>query len=42
MERLRDYDFTWVLPGHGRRAHFPAEAMRGYLEACIARMRGSR
>jgi glyoxylase-like metal-dependent hydrolase (beta-lactamase superfamily II)/ferredoxin len=40
MERLLDYRFTWVLPGHGRR--FQAESageMRGQLEALIRRMR---
>jgi glyoxylase-like metal-dependent hydrolase (beta-lactamase superfamily II) len=40
MERLLDYRFTWVLPGHGRRFQAEsAEAMRGQLEALIRRMR---
>ena len=26
--RLKDYRFEWVLPGHGERAHFPADEMR--------------
>jgi glyoxylase-like metal-dependent hydrolase (beta-lactamase superfamily II)/ferredoxin len=38
MERLREYRFEWVLPGHGRRAHASAETMQGYLEECIGRM----
>ncbi len=25
---LERYDFEWVLPGHGERAHFPRERMR--------------
>lgn len=39
MERLLDYRFEWVLPGHGRRAHLPADAMRAALAACLAWMR---
>ena len=39
MERLRDYTFEWVFPGHGRRTHLPAAEMRRHLDACIARMR---
>jgi len=40
MERLRDYRFEWVLPGHGRRAHASADVMQSYLDECIGRMRG--
>jgi glyoxylase-like metal-dependent hydrolase (beta-lactamase superfamily II)/ferredoxin len=39
VERLHAYDFEWVLPGHGRRAHLPRPEMRRHLEACLARMR---
>ena len=39
MERLLDYEFEWVLPGHGRRAHFTASEMRQHLKACVARMK---
>jgi glyoxylase-like metal-dependent hydrolase (beta-lactamase superfamily II)/ferredoxin len=39
MERLLDYRFSWVLPGHGRRAHANPETMREYLSQCIARMK---
>jgi glyoxylase-like metal-dependent hydrolase (beta-lactamase superfamily II) len=39
MERLLDYRFEWVLPGHGRRAHFSREEMREQLRSCVARMK---
>lgn len=35
MERLLDYDFEWVLPGHGRIHHDTAANMRADLERCI-------
>ena len=35
MKRLLDLNFEWVLPGHGRRAHLPAEAMHQRLIECI-------
>ena len=40
MERLLDYDFEWVLPGHGERfrADSPA-AMRREVERCVAWMK---
>jgi glyoxylase-like metal-dependent hydrolase (beta-lactamase superfamily II) len=40
MERLLDFSFEWILPGHGgwHRAESPA-AMRRELEDCVARMR---
>src|SRR5262249_55994851 len=40
MERLLDFSFEWVLPGHGswRRAPSPA-AMRRDLERCISWMK---
>lgn len=38
MQRLLDYKFEWVLPGHGRRAHLSATAIREQLELCIERM----
>jgi len=40
MERLLDYRFEWVLPGHGRPIHLPAHEMRASLEKCVAWMRG--
>jgi glyoxylase-like metal-dependent hydrolase (beta-lactamase superfamily II) len=38
MKGLRDYDFEWVLPGHGRIHHDTPEAMRAHLERCISWM----
>jgi glyoxylase-like metal-dependent hydrolase (beta-lactamase superfamily II)/ferredoxin len=35
MKRLLNYSFEWVLPGHGRRAHFPAGAMHQSLADCV-------
>ena len=35
MKRLLDFRFEWVLPGHGRRAHLPAEIMHQQLIDCI-------
>jgi glyoxylase-like metal-dependent hydrolase (beta-lactamase superfamily II)/ferredoxin len=39
MERLRDFRFEWVLPGHGRPIHLAPDAMRASLERCIAWMK---
>lgn len=39
MERLRDYRFEWVLPGHGRPVHLPADEMERSLERCVHWMR---
>lgn len=39
MERLLDYSFEWVLPGHGRPVHLPAADMRASLETCVAWMK---
>jgi len=38
MERLLDYRFEWVLPGHGRPIHLNAATMHASLERCIAWM----
>lgn len=39
MERLLDYDFEWVLPGHGRRYQAPdAAQMKERLRDCLKRM----
>ncbi|HKP12494.1 MAG TPA: MBL fold metallo-hydrolase, partial [Blastocatellia bacterium] len=40
VERLLDYEFEWVLPGHGRRANGTAAEMRRQLLDAVARMRG--
>lgn len=39
MERLLDYAFEWVLPGHGRPVNLPRQDMRASLERCIAWMK---
>ena len=39
MERLLDYSFEWVLPGHGRPVHISRDAMRQSLERCIEWMK---
>jgi glyoxylase-like metal-dependent hydrolase (beta-lactamase superfamily II)/ferredoxin len=39
MERLLDYRFEWVLPGHGRPIHLDAAAMRASLERCVLWMK---
>jgi len=35
MEKLLDYEFEWVLPGHGRIHHESKTNMRVHLERCI-------
>src|ERR1043165_1803176 len=40
MAKLLDYDFEWVLPGHGRIHHDTAANMRVHLERCIEWMKG--
>ena len=42
MERLLDYTFTHVLPGHGRPVSLPADEMRASLERCIEWMKSKR
>ena len=39
MQRLLDYRFDWVLPGHGRRVHLSSTLMREQLQQCVTRMR---
>ena len=39
MEKLLDYDFEWVLPGHGHMHHDSPANMRESLESCIAWMK---
>lgn len=34
-ERLAQHRFEWILPGHGRRCHFPAAAMREEMRRCL-------
>jgi glyoxylase-like metal-dependent hydrolase (beta-lactamase superfamily II)/ferredoxin len=42
MERLLQYDFEWVLPGHGRIHHDTPAQMRVHLERCISWMKARR
>ena len=35
MKKLLDYEFEWVLPGHGRIHHDSAANMRTHLERCV-------
>jgi glyoxylase-like metal-dependent hydrolase (beta-lactamase superfamily II)/ferredoxin len=39
MEKLLDYDFEWVLPGHGRIHEDTPEGMRAHLLRCIEWMK---
>ena len=39
MERLLEYRFEWVLPGHGRIGHAPAQQMHQHLQRCVAWMK---
>jgi len=38
MRKLAEYDFEWVLPGHGRRYHADANTMHEQMIHCIANM----
>ncbi len=42
MQRLLDYDFEWVLPGHGRIHQETPARMRGHLRGCIEWMKSMR
>jgi len=39
MEKLLEYDFEWVLPGHGDLHHDTAQNMKQHLARCIAWMK---
>ena len=39
MQRLLEYAFEWVLPGHGRPVHLDRERMHRELEKCVKWMR---
>lgn len=39
MERLLDYNFEWVLPGHGRIHHGTPAAMQQHLRRCLEWMK---
>lgn len=38
MQKLANYSFEWVLPGHGRRFHADVDTMRQQMLKCIAWM----
>lgn len=38
MARLAEHRFEWILPGHGRRCHFPAARMAEEMRKCLAWM----
>jgi glyoxylase-like metal-dependent hydrolase (beta-lactamase superfamily II) len=38
MRKLIDYDFEWILPGHGRRYHADLATMRREMQKCVAWM----
>jgi len=39
MAKLAQYDYEWVLPGHGSLHHDTAQNMRYHLQSCIAWMK---
>jgi glyoxylase-like metal-dependent hydrolase (beta-lactamase superfamily II)/ferredoxin len=39
MKKLLDYDFEWVLPGHGRIHNDSRQNMRAHLERCVEWMK---
>lgn len=39
MALLLDYRFEWVLPGHGRRAHYPEGLMHQKVSECVEWMK---
>lgn len=41
IERLAEFTFEWVLPGHGQRVRLPADEMRREITALAARMRAT-
>jgi glyoxylase-like metal-dependent hydrolase (beta-lactamase superfamily II)/ferredoxin len=42
MQKLLDYSFEWVLPGHGRIHQETPQAMRAHLKGCIEWMKEAR
>jgi glyoxylase-like metal-dependent hydrolase (beta-lactamase superfamily II) len=39
LRKLLDYRFEWVLPGHGRSLHLPADRMRQEMAELDGRLR---
>jgi glyoxylase-like metal-dependent hydrolase (beta-lactamase superfamily II) len=42
IKKLSGYEFEWVLPGHGERAHFPGGEMRAEMDRLIGALDGNR
>jgi glyoxylase-like metal-dependent hydrolase (beta-lactamase superfamily II)/ferredoxin len=40
-DKLAEYDFEWVLPGHGRRFHADPATMRQQMQKCLDWMQSS-
>jgi hypothetical protein len=38
MRRLLDYQFEWVLPGHGQRVQLPAAEMQRHVRRLVETM----
>lgn len=38
MKRLADFQFDWILPGHGQKVHLPATEMREQVLRLVERM----
>ncbi|HEY9805112.1 MAG TPA: hypothetical protein V6D04_00970, partial [Candidatus Obscuribacterales bacterium] len=38
MHKLAEYDFEWVLPGHGRRYHSDRATMQQQMQKCLTWM----
>jgi glyoxylase-like metal-dependent hydrolase (beta-lactamase superfamily II)/ferredoxin len=41
MQRLADYSFEWVLPGHGRRHHADRQEMQRQMQQCVQWMKAA-
>jgi len=39
LARLLDYEFEWLLPGHGRRKHLPKNEMHAALGELVSRLK---
>ncbi|MBD2001181.1 MBL fold metallo-hydrolase [Oculatella sp. FACHB-28] len=42
MEKLANYSFEWVLPGHGRRYHSDRKTMHQKMQQCLQWMKNER
>jgi glyoxylase-like metal-dependent hydrolase (beta-lactamase superfamily II)/ferredoxin len=38
MKKLLDYDFEWILPGHGHRIYYPQQKMKAEFKSFIKEM----